>query len=133
MERQPVVMVVEDDREMNRLQQELLETYGLGSVPAYDGKEALEVCRESHADAVILDLMLPKMDGLECCKKLRECHTALPIVIVTALDSPECRDESMEAGADAYFCKPFDPDEVVAAIQRLLARACEDPSAIPGR
>jgi DNA-binding response OmpR family regulator len=126
-------MVVEDDREMNRLQQELLETYGLSSVAAYDGKEALEVCRERHADAVILDLMLPEMDGLECCKKLRQWRAGLPIIIVTALDNPECREESMEAGADEYFCKPFDPDKVVAAIQRLLAETCGGPSAVRGR
>ena len=129
---QPVVLVVEDDREMNCLQQELLATYGLSSVAAYDGKEALDVCNDSHADAVILDLMLPKMDGFECCRKLRADHAGLPIIIVTALDNADCRKEGIEAGADAYFCKPFDPDQVVATIQRLLAEACEDQSPVPG-
>jgi len=118
----PVVMVVEDDPEMNELECELLAAYGLGAVPAYTGTEALEVCARSGADAVLLDVMLPEMDGFETCLRLRQDCAALPIVIVTALDSEDCRRRGFEAGADAYFAKPFNPDEIVSTLQRLIAR-----------
>lgn len=119
----PVVMVVEDDEEMNQLERDLLAACGLDAVPAYTGCEALEVCQRSGADAVLLDLMLPKMDGFETCRRLRASGPHLPIVIVTALDSDECRQRGLDAGADAYFSKPFDPDEVIATIRRLLELA----------
>lgn len=64
----PIVMVVEDDVEMNQLERELLEVHGLDSVPAYTGPEAIEVCRTCHADAILLDIMLPEMDGFETCR-----------------------------------------------------------------
>ena len=122
MKQRPVVMVVEDDREMNELEQELLAAHGLDSVAAYDGVEALELCCSSGADAVLLDLMLPTMDGFETCRRLRQSTPHhIPIVIVTAMDSDDCRRLGVQAGADAYFPKPFDPDEVIATIYRLLA------------
>jgi len=124
MNNPPVVMIVEDDREMNQLQQELLAVHGLDSVAAYDGAEALEVCCKCDADAVMLDLMLPRMDGFETCRKLRQGpHPNIPIVIVTALDNNECRQEGLAAGADAYFSKPFDPDEVISKLRQLLDKA----------
>jgi DNA-binding response OmpR family regulator len=70
--------------------------------------------------------MLPEMDGFETCRRLRSknhSHGHTPIVMVTALDSDDCRRRGYEAGADAYFAKPFDPDEVIATIQTLLAKA----------
>jgi len=127
-----VVMVVEDDREMNKLQQELLAAHGMDSLPAYDGMEALEVCLRCGADAVLLDLMLPRMDGLETCRRLRESHpSGMPIVIVTALANEECRKEGLEAGANAYFCKPFDPDEVILRLRQLMAEACGQQCPVP--
>lgn len=117
----PVVMVVEDDEEINRLQRELLAVYGLDAVPAHTGTEAMEVYRRRGPDAVLLDVMLPEMDGFETCRRLRQTgRPHLPIVIVTCLDSEECRKRGLEVGANAYFAKPFDPDEVINTIQRLL-------------
>jgi two-component system cell cycle response regulator len=119
-------MVVEDDVEMNQLQRELLAVHGLDAIPAYTGNEAIELYQSSHADAVLLDVMLPEMDGFETCRRLRSnnhLHGHMPIVMVTALDSDDCRRRGYEAGADAYFAKPFDPDEVIATIQTLLAKA----------
>ena len=116
----PVVMVVEDDPEMNELQRELLASHGLDAVPAYTGAEALEVAASSHASAVLLDVMLPEMDGFETCAHLREASRRLPIVMITALDNDDCRRRGFEAGADAYFVKPFNPDEVVATLRMLI-------------
>ena len=121
MSQRPVVLVVEDDLEMNELECELLAAYGLGSVPAYTGTEAIELSRTTIADAVLLDVMLPEMDGFETCQRLRQFHRHLPIVLVTALDSDDCRRRGFEAGANAYFAKPFNPDEIVGTLQRLLA------------
>ena len=121
MAARPVVMVVEDDVEMNQLERELLDVYGLDSVPAYTGNEALEVFQRSHADAVLLDLMLPEMDGFETCRRLRSLNGDRPVVIiVSALDSEDSRRRGFECGADAYFAKPFDPDEVIQTLQSLL-------------
>jgi len=125
----PVVLVVEDDVEMNQLQRELLDLHGLASVPAYSGTEALELFAHGGADAVLLDLMLPEMDGFETCRRL--CGRGaggrkLPIVIVTALDGEEFRRQGFDAGADAYFAKPFDPNEVIRTIRQLLGQPVED-------
>ncbi len=120
-------MVVEDDEEMNELQCQLLAVHGLDAMAAYTGIEALEISGRRKADAVLLDLMLPEMDGFETCRRLRSREgRSLPIVIVTALDSEDCRKQGYEAGADAYFTKPFDPDEVVCTIQMLIEKSADD-------
>jgi DNA-binding response OmpR family regulator len=114
-------MVVEDDEEMNALERELLAVHGLDSVPAYTGRQAIDVAHRCNADAVLLDLMLPEQDGFETCRQLKktsECR--LPVVIVTALDTEDCREQGKQVGADAYFCKPFDPDAVVSKLRDLL-------------
>lgn len=122
--RRPIVLVVEDDVEMNDLEREFLAVRGLSAVPAYSGAEALEIYAQCKADAVLLDVMLPEMDGFECCRRLRKAVDPLtPIVIVTALDGEDCRRRGFQAGADAYFSKPFDPDEVVETLCRLLDRS----------
>jgi DNA-binding response OmpR family regulator len=126
-ERRPIVIVVEDDVEMNDLEREFLAVRGLDAVPAYSGAQALELFAERKADAILLDVMLPEMDGFECCRRLRQAiDHSVPIVILTALDGEDCRRRGYQAGADAYFSKPFDPDEVVDTLFRLMHR---DPHA----
>jgi DNA-binding response OmpR family regulator len=121
MNKRPVVMVVEDDVEMNELERELLSVNGLDAVPAYSGTEALDVHERSRADAVLLDIMLPEMDGFETCRRLRQQEgSRTPIVILTALDSDDCRRLGYDAGADAYFTKPYDPSEVVDTLLKLI-------------
>src|SRR5690554_7045432 len=129
MSHRPIVMVVEDDVEMNELQRELLAVHGLDTVAAYTGTEALEVCSHCKTDAVLLDIMLPEMDGFQCCELLkRRDGKKVPVVIVTALDSEDCRRRGFEAGADGYFVKPFDPDEVVDTIRHLIDEANNKPT-----
>jgi len=123
-----LVLVVEDDEEMNSLERELLEVHGLDTLAAFSGMEALEAYDALIVDAVLLDLMLPKMDGFETCVKLRQrAGQLLPIVMLTALDSEDCRRRGLEVGADAYFTKPFDPGEVVVKIRELLDRSSGSP------
>ena len=120
---QPLVMVVEDDSEMNALECELLEVCGMRTVPAYTGAEALSVADAAGADAVLLDVMLPEMDGFETCRRLRlKGARGIPIVMVTALDTDDCRQRGFDAGADAYFIKPFDPDEIVSTLRTLMGQ-----------
>lgn len=122
MATRPVVMVVEDDAEMNDLERELLELNGISAVAAYTGVQAVEAFQKGHADVILLDVMLPEMDGFETCRRLRSMdHGGLRIIMISALDSDDCRRKGYEMGADAYFTKPFDPDEVVSAIQRLMS------------
>ncbi len=118
----PVVLVVEDDAEMNDLERELLQVHGIEAVPAYSGQEAVDACGRCHADAVLLDVMLPELDGFETCRRIRGLNRRrVPVVVVTALDSEDCRRRGFQVGADAYFTKPFDPDEVVATLLRLIS------------
>ncbi len=120
----PVVLVVEDDKEMNQLECELLQIHGMETVQAYSGTEAIDVAARCHTDAVLLDMMLPEMDGFECCRNLRDRNCRdIPIIIVSALDSAETRQQGLDAGADAFFTKPFDPFEVVDAVRMLIDKA----------
>ena len=116
-------MVVEDDSEMNALECELLEVCGMRAVAAYTGAEALSVADAHDTDAVLLDVMLPEMDGFETCRRLRSQRGQdLPIVMVTALDTDDCRQRGFDAGADAYFTKPFDPDEIISTLRTLMGQ-----------
>ena len=95
---------------------------------AYTGAQALELTVRCHADAILLDIMLPEMDGFEALRRLRaEGHRHLPVVVLSALDSEECRRRSQECGANAYFSKPFDPDEVIHTLQNLITSAVREP------
>ena len=124
----PLVLVVEDDVELNQLERELLDVHGLDSVAAYTGPQAVEASGSCHADAILLDIMLPEMDGFETLRRLRTLNGRyVPVVILSALDSEDCRRRGFETGADAYFAKPFDPDEVIQTILDLIAGGVAKP------
>jgi len=117
----PTVLVVEDDEELNELERELLAIHGFESIPAYTGAQAVELCKQVDADAVLLDIMLPQMDGFEACIQMRKARDgSFPIIIISALNEQECRQRGMASGANAYFAKPFNPEEVIATLQRLI-------------
>ena len=124
----PLILVVEDDAEMNELQRELLAIHGMDSLPAYSGTEALKLLETHPIDGILLDIMLPEMDGFETCRHIRNRHTgkSLSVIMVTAMDTEDCRQRGFDAGADAYFVKPFDPDEVVSSLNVLIAENAEN-------
>ena len=125
--KRPIILVVEDDEAMNALERELLAVHGFDSVPAYTGAEALRLCESCGADGVLLDLMLPEMDGFAACRELRRRDgKQLPVVIVSALDSQTSREQGYEAGANAYFTKPFDPDEVIDTLRRFIEKTTDN-------
>ncbi|HZY45347.1 MAG TPA: response regulator [Anaerolineae bacterium] len=90
---------------------------------AYNGQEALAIVANNQVDLVILDIMMPGMDGIEVCRRLRaEPKTAkIPIAMFTALDRPDVRQQAMEVGATEFWVKPLPPSKLVGAIDRLLA------------
>jgi two-component system response regulator MprA len=119
--RAPRVLVVEDDEEIAQALQRSLRMEGYEVRTAADGSAALEDGRTFAPDLVILDLGLPKIDGIEVARRLRE-DDDVPILILTARDALESRVEGLDSGADDYLVKPFERQELLARLRALLRR-----------
>ncbi len=121
---QDTVLVVEDESDVVDLLRYNLSRAGFGVMIASDGVEGLEMARKNRPDIIVLDLMLPRMDGHAVCKALkRETETEqMPIVMLTAKSEPNERVLGLELGADDYVTKPFSPRELVLRVQALLRR-----------
>jgi DNA-binding response OmpR family regulator len=119
--RSPRVLIVEDDEEIAQALQRSLRMEGYDVRSAPDGHAALEQSRAFAPDLVILDLGLPKIDGIEVAKRLRESDD-VPILILTARDAVEARVEGLDSGADDYLVKPFERQELLARLRALLRR-----------
>ncbi len=119
------ILVVDDDRQIVRLVQSYLQQSGFTVLTAYDGEEALHAIRREKPDLVVLDLMLPKRDGLEITRILRndEALAAIPILMLTARVEDVDKLIGLELGADDYLTKPFNPQEVVARVKAILRRS----------
>ncbi len=116
------VLVVEDDRKISDLLLDYLRADGFEATPAYDGHEALRLIEQTTPALVILDLMLPGLDGLSVCKTVR-VSSDVPILMLTARVDELDRLLGLDSGADDYVCKPFAPREVVARVRALLRRS----------
>src|SRR5512143_1279695 len=112
------ILVVDDDRQIVRLVQSYLQQSGFSVLTAYDGEEAMHVIRREKPDLIVLDLMLPKRDGLEITRILRGDQTlaSIPILMLTARIEDMDKILGLELGADDYLTKPFNPSEVVARV-----------------
>ena len=119
------ILVVDDDRQIVRLVQSYLQQSGFSVLTAYDGEEALHAIRREKPDLIVLDLMLPKRDGLEITRILRGDQTlaGIPILMLTARVEDLDKLLGLELGADDYLTKPFNPSEVVARVRAILRRA----------
>ena len=115
------VLIIEDDEAIVKVLERTLRYEGYQVDSAYDGETGLESARENKPDVVILDWMLPGIDGLEVCERLRS-RGSLPILMLTAKDATENRVQGLDAGADDYMVKPFELDELLARIRALLRR-----------
>ena len=124
------ILVVEDDRDIGELVSRYLEKAGYAVDLLSSGRDALTAIRERPPDLIVLDLMLPHVDGLEICRLVRsqEATSALPIVMLTARAEESERIVGLEIGADDYIAKPFSPNELVARVRALLRRAQRQPS-----
>ena len=116
------MLVVDDDPTVREVVAEYLSRAGMEVAEAADGVHAVELAQEWQPDLVVLDLMLPGLDGLEVCRRLRRLHSGLPVVMLTARDAEEDRVAGLELGADDYVTKPFSPRELVLRVQSVLRR-----------
>jgi two-component system alkaline phosphatase synthesis response regulator PhoP len=129
------VLVVEDDPDISELVARYLDKAGYTTTRVASGRAALDAVRSKPPDLIVLDVMLPQIDGLEVCRLLRadDKTAAVPIIMLTARAEESERIVGLEMGADDYLAKPFSPNELVARVRALLRRAQrqESPSARP--
>lgn len=116
------ILIVEDDRNTSALVSSYLEREGFSTIAAYDGEEALVLARRVQPVFVILDLMLPKIDGWEVCRQLRS-FSDVPVLMLSAREEEIDRVMGLSIGADDYVVKPFSPREVVERVKAILRRA----------
>ncbi len=121
MSAQAKVLVVDDERPLVELVSSYLEREGFSVLRAFDGKEALELVRDESPDLVVLDIMLPEIDGLEVCRQLRLFSDAY-VLMLTARTEEIDRVVGLSVGADDYLTKPFSPRELVARVRAMLRR-----------
>ncbi len=117
-----LILVVDDEPKIVKLAQDYLEKSGYRVLKANDGELALTIARHEKPDLVVLDLMLPKMDGLDVCRILRR-ESDVPVIMLTARGEETDRLIGLEMGADDYITKPFSPRELVARVRAVLRRA----------
>lgn len=123
------ILVVDDDRAVRESLRRSLSFNGYTVETASDGMEALDSIKSERPDAVVLDVMMPRLDGLEVCRRLRSTGDDLPILVLTARDSVSERVSGLDAGADDYLPKPFALEELLARLRALLRRAGADVAA----
>lgn len=121
------ILVVDDDRAVRESLRRSLSFNGYTVDLAVDGLDALGQVSESRPDALVLDVMMPRLDGLEVCRRLRSTGDDLPILVLTARDSVSERVSGLDAGADDYLPKPFALEELLARLRALLRRTAPDP------
>ena len=117
------ILVVEDDASLNKMICTKLNREQFKAIPAFDGEEALAVMDKEHIDLVISDIMMPKMNGYELTKLLRDTRYYLPILIITAKGQLEDMEKGFVAGTDDYMIKPVNLKEMVLRVKALLRRA----------
>jgi two-component system, OmpR family, response regulator MprA len=122
------ILVVDDDPALRTALDRALKLEGYNVSFAHDGRQALQIMTGTSQDAVILDLGLPLMDGLEVCRRVRERGDRTPVLMLTARDAVTDRVEGLDAGADDYLVKPFALDELLARLRALLRRTTATPS-----
>jgi DNA-binding response OmpR family regulator len=121
------VLIADDDPLIQRLVRTHLDRAGYRVLTAADGEAALDVAAADQPDLIVLDLMLPKLDGFEVCKRIRE-FSLVPVVMLTARGEQVDKLRGFEAGADDYLTKPFSPPELLARIQAVLRRVQQTAS-----
>jgi two-component system KDP operon response regulator KdpE len=116
------VLVCDDEAQILRALRVILRDAGFEALPASDGEEALDVAAVQRPDAAIIDLVLPDIDGVEVCRRLRE-WSSMPIILLSAVGEEDAKVRALAAGADDYVTKPFGPRELIARLQAVLRRA----------
>jgi DNA-binding response OmpR family regulator len=125
------ILVVDDDPTVSDVVRRYLERAGYTVTLSADGHDALAAYERNRPDLVVLDLMLPGIDGLEVCRRLRSSASGVPIVMLTALGEEADRVLGLQLGADDYVTKPFSPRELVLRVQSVLRRSLARPTPAP--
>jgi len=121
MTKAPVVLTVDDEPSMRRMIRLELESQSFDVIEASDGRTALNMARRDKPDAIVLDVRMPDMSGLEVMRELRET-SSVPIILLTGRDSDQQKVDGLQGGADDYLVKPFNPDELSARLRAVLRR-----------
>uniref|UniRef100_A0A7V3YHA9 Response regulator transcription factor n=1 Tax=Candidatus Caldatribacterium californiense TaxID=1454726 RepID=A0A7V3YHA9_9BACT len=116
------ILLVEDDKHIVGFLKRGLEEEGYVVEVASDGEEGLELARDGEFDLIVLDILLPKVDGFEVCRRLRQAGNTTPVLMLTAKDDVEDRVRGLDLGADDYLVKPFAFEELLARIRALMRR-----------
>jgi DNA-binding response OmpR family regulator len=119
------ILIVDDDKKTVELIRLYLEKDGYRALAAYDGRQALDLTRQKRPDLIVLDLMLPEVDGLDVCRILR-AESRVPIIMLTAKTTEEDKLLGLDLGADDYVTKPFSPRELLARVRAVLRRVDEE-------
>lgn len=121
----PHIMVIDDDEKITSLLRRSLAFEGYEVTTAHDGAEGLRLLAQRQADLIVLDVMMPRLDGWEVCRRLRAAGIASPVLLLTAKDEVQDRVKGLDLGADDYLVKPFALEELLARIRALLRRRPE--------
>jgi DNA-binding response OmpR family regulator len=124
------VLVVEDDQPLVRIMTKSLESNGFQVTSAFDGEDGLRAARDDRPDAIVLDLQLPRLNGVDLCRRLRSEGNAVPILMLTARSTVPDRIGGLDAGADDYLVKPFSLGELAARLRALGRRGKTTPQVI---
>ena len=124
------ILIAEDEQDLNRILAERLKSEHYSVDSCYNGQDALDYLDSAEYDALILDIMMPVMDGLTVLKKLRSRGSSLPVLLLTAKDSVDDRVRGLDAGANDYLVKPFAYEELSARIRVLLRKPAEAPKTV---
>ncbi len=128
----PRILVVEDERPMRIVLRDCLERQGYRVLVGGDGAEALDLALREQPDLIVLDIMMPRVDGLAVCAELRRLARSVPVLMLTAKGTVEDRVRGLDAGADDYLVKPFSRAELLARVRALLRRTTRKVSPIGG-
>jgi DNA-binding response OmpR family regulator len=123
-DRRPTILVADDEEDLRELVTYRLTRSGYQVIGAGDGQEALDLAAERTPDLMVLDVMMPKLDGYELTRRVRAEETlrSIPVILLTARSQESDIDRGFEVGADDYLKKPFNPDELVARVRAVLGR-----------
>ena len=122
------ILIVDDQIEVRELVQVTLEIGNYQILSAENGQQAIEIARVEHPDIILMDIMMPQIDGFEVCSRLKagELTRTIPVLMVTALDDPQARVNGMRVGAADFITKPVDARDLFARVVRLLSVNCQE-------
>ena len=126
MSARPRVLVCDDETQILRALRVILRDAGYEALPASTGEEALDVAAVNQPQAAIIDLVLPDIDGVEVCRRLRE-WSEMPIIVLSAVGAEDAKVAALSAGGDDYVTKPFGPRELIARLEAVLRRSGREP------